>query len=237
VVDVTELKDTQDRLEEQLQNKNQMMAAVSHELRTPLTAVIGLAELLREGDASLSAESRAEMIDAIVDSGFDVSNMVEDLLTAARQEAGQLTVVSVPVNLEAQTKQAIEVIGGSVEVAVAGETQTATGDPGRVRQIVRNLLTNAVKYGGDDIRVDLDAQPGLARATVSDDGEGVPHGSEEKIFVSYQRVHSIESHPNSVGIGLSISRELARAMGGDLVYRRDNGRTRFELTLPLADDA
>ena len=233
VVDVTELKETQARLEEQLTTKNQFLAAVSHELRTPLTAVIGLAELLREGDESFSREQRNDLINTIVDSGFDVANMVEDLLTAARQEAGQLKVVSVSVNMLAQTKQALEVINDGDGIRVRGDAPPATADPGRVRQILRNLLTNARKYGGDDIEVELDSVLGYARATVSDDGPGVPPEFADLIFGSYQRAHSDETHPGSVGIGLSISRGLAQQMGGDLVYRREDGRTRFELTLPI----
>lgn len=233
VVDVTELKETQSKLEDLLATKNQFLAAVSHELRTPLTAVIGLAELLRDPDSDLSLEQRASLIDTIVESGFDVSNMVEDLLTAARQEAGQLTVVSVPVNMMAQTKQAIEVLDPEAGVTISGQPSIALADPGRVRQILRNLLTNALKYGGDRVMVNLDTSGEFARATVIDDGPGVPPESSEQIFRSYERAHAKESHPGSVGIGLSISRELARQMGGDLEYLRRDGRTHFELTLPL----
>jgi PAS domain S-box-containing protein len=236
VVDVTELKETQSKLEELLASKNQFLASVSHELRTPLTAVIGLAELLRDPDSDLSSEQRADLIDTIVESGFDVSNMVEDLLTAARHEAGQLTVVAVPVNMMAQTKQALEVLDPRANVSISGEASTAVADPGRVRQVLRNLLTNALKYGGDNVSVELGRSEDFARATVIDDGPGVPPESAELIFLSYERAHGEESHPGSVGIGLSISRELARLMGGDLEYRRSAGRTHFDFTVPLLVD-
>ncbi len=233
VVDVTELKEAQSKLESLLEDKNDFLAAVSHELRTPLTAVIGLAELLRDPDSDLSSEQRADLIDTIVESGFDVSNMVEDLLTAARHEAGQLSVVAVPVNMMAQTKQALEVLDPKANVSISGESSTAVADPGRVRQVLRNLLTNALKYGGDNISVELEKSEGFARATVIDDGPGVPPESGELIFHSYERAHGAESHPGSVGIGLSISRELARLMGGDLEYRRSDGKTHFDFTVPL----
>jgi PAS domain S-box-containing protein len=236
VVDVTELKETQSKLEELLASKNQFLASVSHELRTPLTAVIGLAELLRDPDSDLSSEQRADLIDTIVESGFDVSNMVEDLLTAARHEAGQLTVVAVPVNMMAQTKQALEVLDPRANVSISGEASTAVADPGRVRQVLRNLLTNALKYGGDNVSVELGRSEDFAWATVIDDGPGVPPESAELIFLSYERAHGEESHPGSVGIGLSISRELARLMGGDLEYRRSAGRTHFDFTVPLLVD-
>ncbi len=233
VVDVTELKEAQSKLEELLASKNHFLASVSHELRTPLTAVIGLAELLRDPDSDLSPEQRADLIDTIVESGFDVSNMVEDLLTAARHEAGQLTVVAVPVNLMAQTKQALEVLDPKANVQISGEASTALADPGRVRQVLRNLLTNALKYGGDNVSVELGRSEEFARATVVDDGPGVPPESAELIFHSYERAHGEESHPGSVGIGLSISRELAKLMGGDLEYRRSGGKTHFDFTVPM----
>ena len=93
LVNVTELKDIQEELKSHLDDKNQFLATVSHELRTPLTAVIGLAELLRDPQQALDSIERANLINTIVESGFDVANLVEDLLTAARQEAGQLKVV------------------------------------------------------------------------------------------------------------------------------------------------
>jgi signal transduction histidine kinase len=99
--------------------------------------------------------------------------------------------------------------------------------------VLRNLLTNALKYGGDNVSVELGRSEDFARATVIDDGPGVPPESAELIFLSYERAHGEESHPGSVGIGLSISRELARLMGGDLEYRRSAGRTHFDFTVPL----
>lgn len=233
VVDVTELKEAQSILEELLVTKNQFLADVSHELRTPLTALIGLAELLRDPGIDLSNDERTGLIDTIVESGFDVSNMVEDLLTAARQEAGQLTVVAVPVNVTAQIRQALEVLNPTAKVAISGETAPAVADPGRVRQVLRNLLTNAIKYGGEHVSVELGTVDGMARASVIDDGPGVPEDMKERIFRSYERAHGSETHPSSVGIGLSISRELARRMGGDVQYRRKEGRTHFDFTVPL----
>ena len=235
LVDVTELKEAQEELKRHLDDKNQFLATVSHELRTPLTAVIGLAELLRDPQQALDSSERANLINTIVESGFDVANLVEDLLTAARQEAGQLKVVAVPVSLAAQVNQTLESMNPVREITISGSAPRAFADPGRVRQIIRNLLTNAIKYGGKQVSIHLAHMGETVRATVIDDGPGVSPGQEDRIFDRYERAHDDDSHPGSVGIGLSISRDLARHMGGDLKYVRSNGMTRFELLLPVHD--
>jgi len=108
------------------------------------------------------------------------------------------------------------------------------GDPARVRQIVRNLISNADGHGGPTIGVSVSAVGETARLTVWDDGPGVPPDEVETIFDPYHRVDPDGSVPGGVGLGLSISRQLARLMGGDLRHRRRSGRTVFELTLPIA---
>jgi two-component system sensor histidine kinase KdpD len=98
---------------------------------------------------------------------------------------------------------------------------------------VRNLLTNAARYGGE--RVWIEARRGANRVIVSviDDGRGVPAGQETTIFEAYQRAHNAAGQPASVGLGLSVARKLARLMGGDLRYRRVDDTSVFELSLPL----
>lgn len=116
---------------------------------------------------------------------------------------------------------------------MAGSAEMVHADPLRVRQIVRNLLTNAARYGGGRVRVVLETGPGHGALTVLDDGDGVPSDQAEMIFESYGRAHNAAGQPGSVGLGLSVSRNLARNMGGDLSYSRRDGWTGFELTLPL----
>jgi signal transduction histidine kinase len=105
----------------------------------------------------------------------------------------------------------------------------------RTRQILRNLITNAVRYGGDTIAVEVAAEGKMARVTVRDNGAGVKGMDGERIFDAYYRAAQAESKPDSVGLGLSVARQLARLMKGDLVYRRRSGWTEFELTLPLGE--
>jgi signal transduction histidine kinase len=113
----------------------------------------------------------------------------------------------------------------------------AQGDPLRVRQILRNLLTNAGRYGGDTVAVSVGVTGNFAWLAVTDNGEGVPEKDAQRIFDSYQRSDNAIQEPKSVGLGLSVSRKLARLMGGDIVYSRHDGLTRFELTLPCTATA
>lgn len=171
------------------------------------------------------------MIRSIVDEGLDLSNIVDDLLTIAKAEAGTLTVVEVPVDLRAQVAQVCESLReeDAAKVRVEGPTRRVAADPGRVRQILRNLVSNALRYGGDDVVVRV-IEEGVPRIQVADNGGGIPVEDRERIFESYQKAHDAPGVAGSVGLGLSISRKLARLMGGDLTYAQPNGYSTFELS-------
>ena len=104
-------------------------------------------------------------------------------------------------------------------------------DPIRVRQIIRNLLTNAARYGGSSVRVETGASAGRASICVIDDGDGVADPVAKHLFEPYGHDAASQSS-ESVGLGLHVSRTLARLMGGDLSYERASGETRFRLVLP-----
>ena len=108
-------------------------------------------------------------------------------------------------------------------------------DPVRFRQIVRNLVSNAVRYGGDQIHISSRLDGDGHVITVSDNGSGIGPEAAGRIFDAYERAHEQPSQPASVGLGLAVARSLARAMGGDIEYCRVDGWTRFELTVPVAD--
>jgi len=230
---VVELEATRADLEHMRTASSVFLSSMNHDVRTPLTAVIGLAELLRDPEQRLDSESRSELVNTIVESGFEVANLVEDLVTAARHETGQLKVEAVPVSLRAQVNQALETLGPVAGVPVEGEAPKAKADPSRVRQIMRNILTNAMKHGGDRVHVELGQRNHVVFAAVVDDGRGVPDGLQLAIF---GRDASEDGTTPSPGIGLPITRKLARHMGGDLTYARTDNVTRFELTLPVHEE-
>lgn len=224
-------------LEEMLRSKNALIATVSHELRTPLTGMLGFARVLHDPASDLSVEDRAELRQSIIDEGTDLANIVDDLLVAARAATQTLSIARDTVDLRTQIAQVLESerpeIAGPIE-APSGAVNVL-GDSARVRQILRNLISNAVRYGGSTIRIDLGGDDATALLAVADDGPGVLAEEQHQIFEPYWQAHQVRGTPLSLGLGLSLSRDLARLMGGDLVYRREADETIFELSLPRAD--
>ena len=190
LVDITESRQTNERLEELVRSKDEFLASVSHELRTPLTAVLGYARLMQQDGSKLSS-AQTDMIHSIAEQAFDLSSIVDDLLVAARADMGVLRVTSVPVRLAAQAAQVIENYDpGAVDrVEIVGESGHASGDPKRVRQILRNLISNALRYGGEDIQIITHNSGTTARVLVTDDGPGIEHAQRDLIFEPYHRAH------------------------------------------------
>lgn len=230
------LKENQEELQEVMRQREALIATVSHEIRTPLTAVLAYIEILNDSGPDLSEKERREIRDRVSRQAGDLSYMVEDLLVAARAEAGSLDITSVRVNLRAQAAQVLEGlnVGQADEVHVEGEPCSAMGDPNRVRQVVRNLLTNAFRYGGPKVAVRLESDAQWCHLMVVDDGPPIPEADREQIFEAYGR-SSGKHHAESVGLGLSISRLLTEKMGGTLTYRHEDGLSVFDAALPIVD--
>ena len=230
-----ELRATQRRMEEVLDTKDELITSVGHGLRTPLTAVLGFAQMLRIGDyTDMAASDREEMVGFIAREAFELSGIIDDLLVAARIEIGKLETTRVPTLLRAQVAQVVEA-WDPVAVAgirVSGSNAVASADPARVRQILRNLISNALRYGGDSIEVGIGSDGPEVVVEVIDDGPGLPENEWEPIFKPYYRYHSEITQPGSVGLGLTVSRGLAELMNGSLTYRRANGLSIFSLRLP-----
>jgi signal transduction histidine kinase len=215
--------------------KDEFIASISHELRTPLSAVLGMASELRDRLSFFSPDEVKELVTIIADQSQEVSLIVEDLLVSARLDDGNLTVISEPIELHRQVENALlpfrAVIPGGCEVI--GDA-TAYGDGARVRQILRNLIGNAVRHGGDRVVVRIEASQHGAMVSVKDNGPGLPPSEWESVFDAYHRANDIPGLPPSVGLGLTVSRRLARQMAGDLSYRHADGWSRFELILPAS---
>jgi two-component system sensor histidine kinase MtrB len=224
----------------EIASRDDLIRSVSHELRTPLTAVLGYAELLGSND--LGSEDRIDMVNTIIREGRDLSNIVEDLLTRARSEAKTLEVAAVRVNLSAQVAQVLEGRTPHERSRMShrpDETTIGTGDPARIRQIIRNLISNALKYGDGSVAIAMTAAPDQVGLEVRNPGPAVPIADRDRIFDPYHRAAGAGRNPGGLGLGLAISRELARMMGGDLRYRREGAESVFALTLPrfLKQDA
>lgn len=224
-----------------IQTKSSFLDSVSHKLRTPLTAVLGYATLLADTDSgpamSLDEATRSSMVQDMTDQAWDLAGIVEDLVTVGRVEIGELRVVSVPVNVAANAAQVVESIGAQRnQVAITGDcTITGVGDPARFRQIVRNLVSNALTHGRAPVVVEVFGDGNEAGLRVRDRGPGVDAHLIESIFDQYTTGTSAAA-PGRIGIGLWISRELTSLMGGRLVYAREGRETVFQVTIPAAAD-
>jgi two-component system sensor histidine kinase MtrB len=223
-------------LAELAESKDRFIATVSHELRTPLSAVVGFAGELADGLDDFTRDEIMEIVALISSQSIEVAHLVEDLLTAERASSGNLTVKPAVIDLHEQVRSIVESLRDGTEVSVEGETVRAWADTIRTRQIVRNLLTNAHRYGGERVLVNVSTLDDQALLVVSDNGAGVTGMDADHIFDPYYRSQTEDTRPDSVGLGLAVARQLARLMGGDLVYRRREGWTRFELTLPVATE-
>ncbi|MEE8407274.1 MAG: ATP-binding protein [Acidimicrobiia bacterium] len=225
------------RLEQLVRSKDRFLASVSHEIRTPLTSVVGFASVLRDDPDHLSSGERNELVELMLQQSLEVSDLVEDLLVAARAEIDAVTVTKEPVHLgqEIESVLAARLLTDEKDIYVAaGPSHQALADPNRVRQIIRNLVTNALRYGGDEITITTHRDGPDVTLVFSDNGEGIPNEFRRRIFDPYYRGKSGVEQPESIGLGLAVSRQLARLMDGDLTLRSDLGPATFQLTLPMA---
>ena len=231
LTDIGVVRRAERTLEALVASKDELVASVSHELRTPITAILGMAFELRDNADAFTREETSGLVDLIADQSRELSNIVDDLLVAARADLDTLAVRPevVPIATEIAQIVASTAPGLSLEVTIP-QGVAAWVDPLRFRQIVRNLLSNALRYGGDRVRVIGGFEAGGVYLRVLDDGAGIPLEDRESVFLPYTRSRSDTALPGSIGLGLPVSRRLARLMGGDLTYRYENGSV-FELTL------
>ncbi|MEX1207040.1 MAG: PAS domain S-box protein, partial [Acidimicrobiia bacterium] len=231
--DVTDRVRATEQLRELVRSKDEFVATVSHELRTPLTAVVGFANELRGRVPSMERDEIEAFIDLIDEQATEVGDLVEDLLVASRADHGQVPVERAALELWDQVDSVLRGrrIGKLVDLQRNGEVKVLA-DPIRVRQVVRNLLTNADRYGGDRIVVRVRNANDMWLLDVCDDGPGVPESHRDHIFEPYQRAHQVEGRTDSVGLGLTVSRHLARLMEGELTYARAGEWSVFSLALP-----
>jgi PAS domain S-box-containing protein len=231
--DITERKRAQERLEELIRSKDEFVASVSHELRTPLTAVVGFAQELQASLEEYGPEERALLVSLIADQSLEVADLVEDLLVAARVDLDRVAVAADTVNVVDEIRSVLAAWqpAEAERVGIDGLDVMVHADAIRLRQIIRNLLSNAKRYGGEHIDVVVGEIEGFVSVMVQDDGPGVPPRDRERIFEPYHRAHRLDGQPASVGLGLTVSRHLARLMGGDLSYRYQDDRSIFELQL------
>jgi signal transduction histidine kinase len=231
IVDVTAQEQSARALTDQIRARDQFVATVSHELRTPLTGAMGLLEILDGPDVGDETERRA-LLRTALDQTRDMADIIQDLLVAARADSGGLTIVPERLDTRAVVTSALVGIEPMIPVGEIPEIRLYA-DPVRVRQIIRNLATNANRYGGPRRRIVVRRTRAEVLIEVRDDGTPLDGTFRDRIFEPYARAEGANITA-SVGIGLTVSRTLARLMNGDLDYSHDGTEAVFTLRLPVA---
>ena len=216
-------------------SKDEFLASISHELRTPLTSIYGFALTLEEEGLD-DIEASTELVHVIATEAAELARMIEDLLAVGRLQAGEMAYRLEPVDLSAEIDSVVAPgVRRGQNIHTDLEAATVTADALRLRQIIRNLLSNATKHGGDWIRISTETDETRAVVRVTDNGRGVPPETESRLFTRYVHRSNEPVIEGSVGLGLAIARGLAEGMNGTLEYRRADGLTHFELSMPIAD--
>ncbi|MBW3659583.1 MAG: GAF domain-containing sensor histidine kinase, partial [Actinobacteria bacterium] len=229
-------KTTVARLHELDQLKSRLLSIASHELRTPLTVVMGFAEVLAEHVGTIPVEKAREYADAIARQATSLSHTVDQMLLAAQMEQGGLQVHTTGCELLAVVARALKGERGLHVEVLPGTDTRVVADPFRLQQVLEGLLDNAIKYAKDSGRIQLDARTldDRVEILIRDEGPGIPRAEREAIFEVFHQVgeHGVAGR-RGIGLGLAVSRDLLRLMGGDLALATAEGYgATFLLRLP-----
>jgi signal transduction histidine kinase/CheY-like chemotaxis protein len=227
--------------------KTRFLAAVSHEIRTPLNGIFGMSQLLRE---SVTGANERHQLDVVQRSARHLQTVIGDLLDLSRIEFGKLTVEHEPFFVVDTVREVTDLLGPvadekglGFQVHFAPELpQCASGDASRIKQVLHNLIGNAIKFtpqrgSRGRIAVSVHAQEGGLRFSVRDTGDGIAADQIGRIFDAFEQVDT-DARRAGTGLGLTISRQLARAMGGDVTCESVLGQgTTFIFTVaaPVVD--
>jgi PAS domain S-box-containing protein len=233
---------TQERVLEEL--RRDLVATVSHELRTPLAAIYGSALTLRRPDVAPDERLRDQLLNVIAQESSRLAQIVNDLLLASQLDAG--TAGTTPRRCDAReiaeqvVASAITHVPEAIDLKLHGPKRLplVRADPGQLRQVIANLVENAVKYSPDGgrVRVSLKPADSVLQIAVSDEGIGISAAEQRRIFEKFYRVDpNMRGGIGGTGLGLYISRELVRRVGGRIRVESVPGRgSTFTVELPLA---
>jgi signal transduction histidine kinase len=230
---------------QQLLIKDQILSNVSHELRTPLTAVHQFVMILLDGLAGELSSQQSEYLEIVRRNVEQLTNMIQDLLDATRAEAGKLSIDPSPVALDDVVTEVVQTmrsrateLGISLEHEAVDTLPPVFADDARIRQILINLIDNALKFTPSGGRVTVQTalhDAAHAKVTVSDTGKGIPPDVVEKLFERlFQGARDSVTSRQGLGLGLYICRELVTLQGGQIEVESQPGRgSQFCFTLPL----
>ena len=237
-----ELEIAKNHAEQIATEKSIFLATMSHEIRTPMNGVIGMAQLLQKNNFNQEQQS---LINTILQSGQALVHLIDDILDISKVEAGQLELDPAPFNIASLFKDVVELLkpqaatkNSSIELLINAQVaNNIIGDSGRIRQVILNLVGNAIKFttnGTIKITVDRDKDKGL-RISVEDNGIGIRSEHIGRLFNPFaQSDATIARQHGGTGLGLSICKQLVELMGGEIGVDSEYGKgSVFWLTLEL----
>jgi len=234
---------TEERALEEL--KGEFVATVSHELRTPLAAIYGSAQTLLRRDVELDAGTRKSLLEVVASESERLSRIAGDILLANNLDSGRLQLTTQRLEVSGLVRDVVEEmrvsLAGrddiSLELTLPESGAKVAGDEDKLRQVLINLVDNAIKYspGGGRVEVRVEPDESRLRLVVSDEGLGIPHGEQQRIFGKFYRVDAQQTRGvGGTGLGLYICRELVRRMAGRISVTSKEGRgSIFVVELPL----
>ena len=230
--------------EEASQAKGQFLAMMSHELRTPLTVLIGFAELMESGASGPVTERQKERIRQMKASAWHLVAMVDEVLAYSRMEAGAEEARMEPADVVRITRDVAhllvphaQIAGLEIRCSTPEEPVVLRTDPGKVRQVLTNLVGNALKFTEvGAVEIELRRRDAWVEVEVRDTGPGIPPEDHERIFEAFWQAEETDTRSHGgTGLGLAISRRFARMVGGDVEVRSEPGRgSTFTLRLPAS---
>jgi signal transduction histidine kinase len=238
-----EIADKSRQLEAVSRHKSEFLANMSHELRTPLNAIIGFSEVLAEkmfGDVN---DKQAEYLQDILESGRHLLSLINDILDLSKIEAGHMELEAAGFHLPSAIDNALTLVreratrrGITLGSTIDERLGLIRGDERKVKQVLLNLLSNALKFTPESGRIDVGAalRGELAEVSVADTGIGIAPADQETVFEEFRQVGAAEKRAEGTGLGLALSRKFVELHGGKIWVRSELGHgSTFTFTLPL----
>jgi signal transduction histidine kinase len=238
-----ELADKSRQLEVASQHKSEFLANMSHELRTPLNAIIGFSEVLSEGMFGDINEKQTEYLGDILESGQHLLSLINDILNLSKIEAGRMELEPAEFDLPSAIENALILVrerasrrGIALQRAIDERLGMIRADERKVKQVLLNLLSNALKFTPEGGRIEVRAGivDGTAEVSVTDTGVGIAPEDQEAVFEEFRQVGGAEKKAEGTGLGLTLSRKFVALHGGRIWLKSQVGvGSTFTFTLPL----
>ena len=230
-------------LEAASRHKSEFLASMSHELRTPLNAILGFSEVLSERMFGEINDKQAEYLSDILESGRHLLSLINDILDLSKIEAGRMELEPAEFDLKDAVENAMSLVrerahrrGIAFQRTIDDNVGLIRADERKVKQVLLNLLSNALKFTpeGGEIHVRAELRDGMAQISVTDSGVGIAPEDQEAVFEEFRQVGKAEKKAEGTGLGLAISRKFIELHGGRIWVKSQVGTgSTFAFTLPL----